>query len=572
MGAAEDVATEMKSEGQQPADLKPSVVLGEKISAVRGRQVSVTAGTGAAIVVGAFVILLGVAMALDWWLDSPLTARALTLLAIAGLAGYAAWRFVLLPILRQPDDDLVALQIERARPQFRSRLISSVQFARRGALPDGTAVSLARMTIAETEQMARTTDFTDIVPTRDLQKVTLWTVAVLALAIFAFLYGGDVTRDLLKRAFLSSTPVPRHTRVFVLAGEERIGRGDPIRIEAAARGVVPKTGRLVLRTKGRRPQEFVMERGPSGNFARTIENVQDSFDFTVRLNDGVSKAHHVQVVPRPSAASVECEQVFPAYTGLPAMKRSLGDLSLLAGSQLKVKATATRDLVQAVVRLAGLSNDVPARLNPQNPRELVAEFAIPPKGLTGFSIDMLDTAGMQSRDPAIYRIDVVPDRPPKVRVSYPDRREELVTRQAVQPIGFEAGDDFRISSVRLRYRVGESEEAEIRTIELDPGTNAVKQMKNVYPWSIRDFQPPLLEGTRIEFWIEVTDNNDVTGPGVGATEHQLLRVVSENEKRADLLNRAGDFLGTINDVTGDQEKLNFTLGTFIYERGPGRSP
>ena len=30
--------------------------------------------------------------------------------------------------------------------------------------------------------------------------------------------------------------------------------------------------------------------------------------------------------------------------------------------------------------------------------------------------------------------------------------------------------------------------------------------------------------------------------------------------------QAGDFLRTINDVTGDQEKLNFTLGTLIYER------
>lgn len=563
----------MKLEGHhRHPEVAPSAVLAEKISAVRRRQVSVTAGTGAAMVLGTLVILLGIDMALDWWLDAPLWMRAAMLIVILGMAAVAAWRFVLWPVLRQPDDDVVALQIERARPQFRSRLISSVQFARPGALPDGTAVSLARMTVAETEQMARAADFADIVPTRDFQKVTLWAVAVLALAIFAFLYGGDVTRDLLKRAFLSSTPVPRHTRVFVLTSEDRIGRGDPIRIEAAARGVVPKAGRLVIRTKGRRAQEYIMERDAAGNFARTIENVQESFDFTVRLNDGVSKAHHVEVVPRPSAASVECEQVFPAYTGLGTAKRSLGDLSLLAGSRLKVRATATRDLVQAVVRLAGLSNDIPARLNPQNPRELEAEFAIPPKGLTGFSIDMLDTTGMQSRDPAIYRIDVIPDRAPKVRVSYPDRREELVTRQAVQPIGFEAGDDFRISSVRLRYRVGESEEAEVQTVELDPGTNAVRQMKNVYSWSIRDFQPALVEGTRIEFWLEVTDNNDVTGPGVGVTEHQLLRVVSENEKRADLLNRAGDFLGTINDVTGDQEKLNFTLGTFIYERRPRQSP
>ncbi len=547
-------------------DVPASPLLDEKIAAVRRKRVGVAAGTGGAMAVGIFILLLAAVMTLDWWLDAPLWARGLMLACVVGITTLVAWRFVLLPIIRQPDDDEVALQIEKARPEFRSRLISSVQFPRPGVIGPGAAVSLARMTIAETEELARPIDFTEIIPTKELQKVATWSVAVLALGIFAFIYGGDLTRDLLKRAFLGSTPVPRHTRVFVLSQETRIGRGDAIRIEAAARGVVPKSGRLLIKSSGRRTQEFVLEKDKSGNFTRTLENVQQSFDFTVRLNDGVSRSHHVEVVPRPSVAAVECEQIFPPYTGLPATKRPLGDLNLLAGSRLKVKATATRNLTQAVIRLAGMSNDIPAQLDPRNPLELRAEFTIPPKGLTGFSIDMLDTTGMESRDSAVYRIDVVPDRVPKVRISYPDRREELVTRQAVQPIGFEAGDDFRISSVRLRYRVGDSEEAEIRSIDLDLGTNVIKEMKNVYPWAIRDFQPPVLEGTRIEFWIEVQDNNDVTGPGTGLTEHQLLRVVSENEKRADLLNRAGDFLGTINDVAGDQEKLNFTLGTLIYDR------
>ncbi len=280
----------------------------------------------------------------------------------------------------------------------------------------------------------------------------------------------------------------------------------------------------------------------------------------------VSRAYQVTVVPRPSMASIQCEQTFPAYTGLPKTKRAPGDLTLLAGSKLSIQATATDDIQKAFIRLAGLSNDVPLQVSASNPRELHGAFDIPGKGLSGFSIEMVAVNGMETRDPAVYRIDVVPDRAPKVRILYPDRREELVTRQAVQPIAFEATDDFRLAQARLRYRVGESEEAEIKTIQLDVGTNAVKEMKNRYEWSIRDFQPPLAEGTRIEFWIEMQDNNDVTGPGIGVTEHQLLRVVSENEKRADLLNRAGDFLGTINDVTGDQEKLNFTLGTLIYER------
>ena len=558
----------MKSEISTPVEhpVAASPLLAQKIAAVRRKQVGVTAGTGAGMASGAFVILLVAAMLLDWWLDLPLAIRLITLAMVLGTTGAIAWRFVIVPLIRKPDDDTIALMIEKVRPQFRSRLISSIQFPRPGVIGRGTASSLARITIAETEELARPLDFNDVISTKELQKVSTWAVAVVALGLFSFMFGGQVSVDLLKRAFLSSTLVPRHTHVEVLTGNARIGRGDTIRIEALARGVVPRAGKLTLKMSGRRTQEFAVEKDKEGKFTRNVENVQQSFDYTVKLNDGVSRSHHIEVVPRPTVASIECEQVFPAYARLPNAKRALGDLSLLAGSRLKLTAIATHDIKQAFIRLAGLSNDVPMHLNAQKPRELHGELVIPPKGLTGFSIEMLDTDGMESRDSAVYRIDVIPDRAPKVRVTYPDRREELVTRAAMQPIGFEASDDFEIAKARLRYRVGESEEGELKTIDLELSTNAVKQMRNVYQWSIRDFQPPLVEGTRIEFWLEAEDNNDVTGPGIGATEHQLLRVVSENEKRADLLNRAGDFIGTINDVTGDQEKLNANLGALILEK------
>jgi hypothetical protein len=565
MDIEKDVSTKVNAI-ERTETVAPSALLVARISAVRRKQVAVAAGTGAGMAVGAFVILLGTAMLLDWWLDFPVWIRGIILVCILASTGLIAWRYVLVPVRRQPDDDAVALRIEKARPQFRSRLISSIQFARPGVIPPGAATSLARMTIAETEALAAPMNFADVISTRELSKVLTWAFAVLVLGIFAFMYGGAVSVDLLKRALLTSTLVPRHTRVDVLTGDTRIGHGDTIRIEALARGVVPRAGKLIVKMSGKRTQEYALDKDSEGKFVRALENVQQNFDYTVRLNDGVSRAHHIEVVPRPTTASIQCEQTFPAYTKLPNTKRSLGDLTLLAGSKLSLVVTTTRDIKQASIRLVGLSNDVPMQLDTQNPRELRGEFAIPPKGLSGFSIEMLDTSGMASRDSAVYRIDVIPDRVPKVKIVYPDRREELVTRQALQPIGFEGNDDFRIALARMRYRVGESEDAEIKTIELDLGTNVVKEMKNRYEWNIRDFQPPLPEGTRIEFWLEAQDNNDVTGPGIGMTEHQLLRVVSENEKRADLLNRAGDFLGTINDVTGDQEKLNFTLGTLIYER------
>jgi len=546
--------------------IRPSAVLLAKLRAVRHKLVSVAAGTGAAMVIGAFVILIAVSMLLDWWLDFPMWVRVVMLAWVLVSVGYIVWKFILAPLRNQPDDDSVALAVERYFPHFRSRLISSIQFPRPHVIPPGAATSLARMTILETEELAARLDFTEVVRTNELQKIGMWAVAVLALGLFAFMYGGETSRDLLKRAFLSSTSVPRHTRVELIGGDRTVGRGDAVKIEAFARGVVPRVGKLVVKSSGIRTMEYAMEKDKEGRFARALENVQQTFTYTVQLNDGTTKPHVITVVPRPNAATVNCEQIYPAYTKLPNARRPLGDLTLLAGSTLKVAATATTNITKALIHLAGLSNEIPVQLDAKNTREMRGEFAVPLKGLTGFSIEMVDTGGMESRDSAVYRIDVVPDRAPKVKITYPDRREELVTRYAILDVAFEASDDFQISKASLRYKIGETDDAEIQTIVLEVGTNAVREMRNRYEWQIRDFQPPLAEGTRIEFWLEVEDNNDVTGPGIGMTEHQLVRVVSESEKRADLLNRAGDFLGTINDVTGDQEKLNLRLGELILDR------
>lgn len=58
----------------------------------------------------------------------------------------------------------------------------------------------------------------------------------------------------------------------------------------------------------------------------------------------------------------------------------------------------------------------------------------------------------------------------------------------------------------------------------------------------------------------------MTGPGIGTSEHFTAKVVSDAEKRADLLNRVGDSIGAIGEAANDQEKLNQRLGDIIQGR------
>jgi len=544
----------------------PSKLLGAKLAALRRKLLTVAVLTDIAMVIAVCVEVLALAMFMDWWLDLPRSVRAAMLLVQAAIFGFIVFWMIIRPILNQPSADELALMMEKAHPEFRSRLISSVQLARPGALGGNDSAAIAEAMVEQTEAIAAPIDFPKIVSTERLKNLSLLAASVLVLGVAGLIFGRAVNVDLLKRVFLSNTPVPRKTRVFVIEADKVIGRGDNVRLEAYVNGIRPATGKLLVRFRGRRDQEYGLEQEHERKdfFGRTLENVQDSFTYQIRLNDGVSLWHTVRTVPRPTVATMMCDQEFPAYTQLPPVRRSLGDLALLAGSVLKLKATATKDLQSASIRFSGIEGEFPMQIT--NRRELAGQFTVPAKGLNGFSVHMLDTEDMESRDSAVYRVEVVPDKVPTVRITFPDRKEELVTRQALMVVGMEVSDDFQIARLRLRYRADTFENGEEKFVDMDLGGEQARRLKRRFEWALGTFKPPLPEGTRIEYWVEAEDNNNATGPGLGTSEHQFAKVVSKEEKRADLLNRAGDYLGSINDVAADQEKLNQSLGQIIREK------
>jgi hypothetical protein len=145
-------------------------------------------------------------------------------------------------------------------------------------------------------------DFNQIVPTDRLRTLGLVALVVTALGVFGLVYGGPDTWTLLRRAFLAHVPVPRKTRVFVSDGDKVIGRGDSVRLEAFAQGIVPGRGKVEIKYSGRRTQEFPLEQNKDNraHFGRSIENVQDSFTYVIFLNDGRSESFSVKALPRPA--------------------------------------------------------------------------------------------------------------------------------------------------------------------------------------------------------------------------------------------------------------------------------
>ena len=175
------------------------------------------------------------------------------------------------------------------------------------------------------------------------------------------------------------------------------------------------------------------------------------------IGDGKSRSARVEAVERPGIAKLDAVQIYPDYTGLGTVRRSLGDLTLLVGSKLNLTLTPTKEVAKGAVLITSTTNaaplSLPLQVNPKNAREVQVTVPITSEALSGFSIHLEDKYGFRSKDDAVYRLEVLPDKAPVVRITYPERKEELITQKATILIGFEAVDDFAVKQLFLRYTV-----------------------------------------------------------------------------------------------------------------------
>ncbi len=536
----------------------------------RGRLRRVNFGTGAAMALVAVCGWLVAETATDFFANLPWIFRLLFLIAGVVGTGGVAWWFALRPWSRRIDDDTVALMIERALPAFRSSFISAVQLAK--TLGAAASPALVKALIAETTTMAATMDFRKVVDTARLKRWWKYVgLSVLVVAGLALL-GGSRTRPLVRRALLFRDAVPRKTLILDVKAPLVLAVGDDWTVSARAGGIVPAQGKLIIKpASGRRQVYELPPDGAAPNFGRTLHSVQESFSAVIALGDAETDSIDVRVKPRPSVASVEARQIFPAYTRLPAQRRSLGDLKILAGSKLELKVKANAVVKSGEIRLVNADRDKTVKSAPMAPEangsmQLIGAIEIPAEGVTGLTLNLVDSDGVESRSPAVYPLEIVQDQPPTVRIVLPERREELLTREATLLLAFEARDDFGVARVRLHYAVDWVEGAKDKTIELDIGTTRPREIARRFNWRIGQIIPHVEIGSVIDYWLEVLDANDFNGPGNTKLDHYQARIVSDDEKRADLANRLSDTMEGLNGVRQGQEDVNRRLGEIIFEK------
>jgi len=600
-----------------------SDLLRTKLSAVGRKSVIISAGSGACLAISAIIAAVGVEMIVDWMWELPFTLRAAWLAMSLAMLGVLVVREIIWPLLAIPDEDEVALWVEHESPGLRSRLIATIQLTRAQAVPAGQSLSLVRALVRETQEIAGPMDFLAVVKLDRLRRLGAVAALIGILGIVGMAFGGRSSVDLLERAVLApGVDVPRKTRVQMLTPNPLVSAiGEGVELRAQASGIIPASGSVAIHYDGAgQSVTLPMAAGPehSKQFVLNLETVPRSFTYRVTLNDGHGNDGRVEASVRPSVVSMNIAEIPADYTHLGPIRHSSGDLRILATSRLAIRIKSNKPVKNTTpadrpfnrVTLQGKSGmvDIPLIVVGSDGQTLIAQDRGNPDiplapDVQGLSIHLVDNNGLETKDPAVYGIQLIPDEPPTVRVTYPDRKEQLSTARAQLLVGADASDDFALGKLTLHYRVVPPELAETIAAEngsapavpdvaagehpgdhhadavvsgqaapVESGSIALdlkgtpKTFHGQFHFEMGNLDPPPLVHGAVEWWLEAEDTNDVTGPGKTVSDHYLTRIGTEAEVRSDLLARLGNHMGEIKETAETQKQDNADLGEMIQEK------
>jgi hypothetical protein len=544
-------------------------VLRNKLARTRLSILAVELARRIAITFSVLVTLLTSLLFLDLLADLDIQTRSLLLFSIITLTAILTIWSLFSLITKWKNDETLALEIERKNKDFDSRLISSIQFAKRqAAFPENAPMSMIHNMILETKDASKKFNFLKIVNPKALTRATLiFFVIIITSGIWVYSEKDNIP-ILVKRALGEQIEIPRDTTIIEEPNISKVGIGDNIQMtfKVKSKKNSELKANLNIEYNSGRNVKVSLERTEKepDTYTGTIEDVPESFSFDAQIDDAKTKTLTVTAIERPTIKNISATQVYPEFTKQSPTNHVPGDFTFFPGSEVTINIESSKELDSGNLKFLGLDNQMPLSVNEANKKEGVAKIKIPSQSLSGFSVSLTDSEEMDSKNNAIYKISLLTDLPPEIRITYPKRSEELVTRKATLLIKYEAIDRFGVNSINLKYK---REENEIVTIPLMKEESSKKQISDSYEWNLGSLKTGLSEGDQIEYWLEASDQN-ISGLNISSSEKLSLKVVTPEEKRADLLGRTSDALGSVDEATNDQENLNKDLESIIRKKTP----
>lgn len=488
------------------------------------------------------VALAGFVIGTAFHLLLPLGSAPAFGLSIAALAavGYALWRVLLRPYRSRPDSEQFVEWLDARHDQSKNIIVSAWQL---GKHQTGTALFAPDLVEAVVERGARAAAGVNLSGWRDRQDDRNWwaglagasaLAAVLLLVAGPERFGG-AARKLIDPRLAALAPV----EITVQPGDQTIERGTDVPLEIVVTGTteppvlrVRETGGIWMSRRLNVPS--LPSKSPAGpvEYRTTLARVERDQEYQVTVHKTETRVWKLVVNEAPRVAGFEITYYYPEYTGREpeTMTSGSGDLAALAGTRVLLKVLANRPMGSAIMASgpAGaqtLGSTTPLDAVDAPNWETRLTLAGEPQEYT---IHLRDAEGRAQFTSPRFRIEAAPDRPPVIRLVSPS--EDLpIPEEMSLTLSAEAVDDFGLSRLDLVWSVKDGADGRLRLREFPSATS---ELHADFNWDLVPLN--LVPGSDVSYFLEVFDNDRVSGPKSARSEIRRLRFPTMEEIYAEV--------------------------------------
>lgn len=515
----------------------------------RLRRVLIVEGVARALL--AVVLVAAALVTLDWLFPLPGWLRFGSLIVLVTSVAMVVRRRLTRPLSRPMDDQSLARLVERRLPALDGRLISGIE-----------GLTLSEHDRRDLSGLLAGGIAAQLVPARTLpRQIALAVLAVLGAGVVALL-APDLIRAGLARLLLPFGETAWTPGSDLVASLERpvVPADEPLVLEVRR----PRGGEATVKVawrdpSGHRPAELRTLDGSVGAVGRrqTLSLPAGSYQLTVTSGDAEPVVLAARVVTRPTLARINATLTPPAYAAEPPQQLATLACTALAGSTLAFTVEFALEPDRRVERFALLlgTESLPVT---RSAHGFSGELLVKQGG--ELVVTIADQDGITPKPEPRFVLSVAGDRAPEVHLDGP-RNNEAVSARATLTIKVDARDDHGLASLSLARQVTP---VAAEGTQPKPGAEAplisfpsVSGLATTRPYQL-DVGAYAKVGERLALIGHASDANAVSGPGLGASEPLVLRVVSEEELRQELERLLGDALERVRQ---SREELGRGLAT-----------
>ncbi len=296
-------------------------------------------------------------------------------------------------------------------------------------------------------------------------------------------------------------------------------------------------------------RKLKMSSEKTGEFSYTFKKIQKNTNFNFMASGFNSKSHEIQVFDRPSLRQFSMYVNYPNYVGKKDERvNNTGNLIVPEGTQItwNFETQATKELK---IKFASDEQSIVAKSN-QEKGENKFEFSKRILQSDNYEV-MLKNEFSGNKDAIEYYLNVVKDQSPTISL----RQYEDTVLYDYLILGGNIGDDYGLTSLNMRYQIvgenGKSSDS-YETIKIPFNRDVINQ-SYFYKMELDSFN--LQKGQKLEYFVEVYDNDGVNGRKRSKTGVFAFNIPSEEEMDEKISTSAKNAEKQMEDVLKKSKEL-----------------